>query len=125
MGAMIKTIPISEAKERLSSLPYAMAQGLSDFQIGTRETVGVFDEAESVEARYFSPKMELHIFREGEGVSCVMVTDGDASYVDTEYELAGRFQNAGSSVTVRKYLDEDEDGQCYVSATRLLAIKGE
>ena len=123
MGAGIDKLEVFSAKERISKLNYARVQELSDYWIGRVIDMRETDESEIVEARFFSESEEVRFFRQDGILSAVRVADGDAEFIDEEFVLSDRFSAAGKSVTVRYYLEEDEDGQIYVSATRLVDIK--
>lgn len=83
-----------------------------------------FDISECLEARFFSEDKELHYFERNGGFCAVeTVDDGESDTVISNYALDRRFQNCGKLVRVMKYLDYDEDGQVYVSHTRLCGIE--
>ena len=72
-----------------------------------------------LEARFFSDTEELRVFREGDDLRAVVVveTDGDR-WLDETCEIANK-DKFGATVTVRRLIDFDEDGQAYVVFTRL------
>lgn len=123
MGISIEKLEIAAARDRIGGLNYATVQGISEYRIGKVADLKDFDEAECIEARFFSETEEIRFFRKDDDVKAVKVSDGNADYMDEEYVMADNFAFAGKAVTVRKYIDEDEDGQVFIAATRLYKIK--
>ena len=110
----------SETFARGKNLPFALIRTWSSVALGpTPEMI-----PESVtEARFFGAEEEIRVFcRDGvlEGVH-LQTEEGDASYLKT-YSIANPV--FGKSLTVRYELEYDEDGQCFVAATRLADWKG-
>ena len=123
MGAKVRLIGINEAKESSRCMKYAVGHFISDFKVGTPEEIGAFDKGDCIEARFFSIDKEIHVFRENDELICTESID-DGTFYDADYELENRFRSTGKYVVVRNYLVIDEDGQCIVSGTRLVEIKG-
>lgn len=116
------------ALELKEQYPYALLYCYSEVVLcETSElTDKVWDECR--EARFFGQEAELHIFPD-EG-RAVLVTDNEDSdgsdlyILDRSFELNKRF-GAGrwSSVKVRYYLADDEDGQMRIALTRLAGLQ--
>ena len=123
MGISIEKLEIAAARDRIGGLSYATVQGISEYRIGKAADLKDIDEAECIEARFFSEAEEIRFFRKDDGLNAVKISDGDAEYMDEDYIMADKFASVGKSVTLRKYLEEDEDGQVFVAATRLYKIK--
>lgn len=116
---------IMEASRALAeglTLPYSLIFAYSGVTLG--RTPGHIDEAELLEARFFSAEREIHVYRDAgtlRGV-CVSDTDADADAVMERYPLEN--PRLGDWIAVRRYLDYDEDGQAFVVARRLADWKG-
>lgn len=125
------------------ALPYALLVTYSSVTLG--ETPAQVDPEELLEARFFSGTREIHLFREGQILRAVSLsdtgtgsgaeTDGGAmrdggAETDSGAETAGverfKLENSGLGdwIAVKSYLDYDEDGQAYVCARRLAGWKG-
>ncbi|MCD8340864.1 MAG: hypothetical protein LUC87_01775 [Clostridiales bacterium] len=120
----VKVEPLSpeEALERGRRLPYALIRCYSSVTLG--ETPADIDLAEVLEARFFDATREVRLFRqEGalRGAACEQV--GDGNYLEECYKLANK-DRFGETLTVRRDLWADEDGQTYVAATRLAGWQG-
>lgn len=118
----VELLSPEEALERGRKLPYALIRCYSSVTLG--ETPADIDRAEVLEARFFDATHEVRLFRqEGalRGAACEQVGEGD--YLEDCYQLAnhGRF---GETLTVRRDLWADEDGQTCVVATRLAGWQG-
>lgn len=112
-------------RERIPVNGWGFLQMLSSVQLGQSEGLRNFDAEECVEARFFSEDREVRFFRREGNLECVELSDTEGSdHIDRDYLVAGLFRESGKSVTVRYYLDEDEDGQVYVSGTRLVGVQG-
>ena len=123
MGSNVRLIEKDEAKTIIKDMSYAIGQFISEFEMGTPDEVGDFDSDDCIEARYFNKDKEIHVFRNDDELCCREISDTDKEFVDTEYELAKCFRSHGKSIVVREYLDVDEDGQCYVTGSRLVEVK--
>ena len=116
---------IMEAARALAeglTLPYSLIFGYSGVTLGrTPERV---DEAELLEARFFSPEREIRVYRDAGTLRAVSVsdTDADAEAVTERYQLEN--PRLGDWLAVRRYLDYDEDGQAFVAVRRLAGWKG-
>lgn len=114
---------VDEAMEMRKTMPYAMITRLSEVTLGNMpETVS---KDEMLEARFFGENGEIHIFYENGEQKAVYVTDEGNSEkfppIDHDYDLLSGF---GRKLTVRQYVDFDEEGQAYISAIRLLRWEG-
>lgn len=70
-----------------------------------------------IEARIFSTDKELHIFEQNDCLNAVEIIreDGD-DYFEEKQILRKRF---GKSITMRNYVDYEDDGQAYIVNTVL------
>lgn len=103
-----------QALQQLQDLRYAMVTRLSEVYIGYAPRYFSFDEL--LEAHFFDADKEIHIFREQDAWKFACITDGSDAFLDTE---SGLIAGMGSSVTTRKYIAYDADGQAYISDMRL------
>lgn len=112
-------LSVKEALEIGKSMPYAMFTHLSKVTLGKTPTVVSLDEL--IEARFFGGNGEIHIFTENGEQKAVHITDeeNDSRFppIDREYTLLSNF---GKKLTVRQYIDFDNEGQAYIKAVRLL-----
>lgn len=113
---------IEVAKQRGSDLPWVLVRELSTLKLGATETISIhWDEV--TEARFFGETKEVRIFESG-GILCAAVLRDaedeieDETCHDMTYQLEHK-PHFGSEVTIREYFDYDEDGQLYVTASRL------
>lgn len=121
MSYTIKKMSFDDAKSKVRDYPRALLYYMSSLEYKPTADCGDIDWKECIEARFFSDKEELHIFKDEDEFECVIVGDDveeDVSY--KTYELANRYRRNGEEkLTVKEYLDYDEDGQVFVKATRL------
>lgn len=112
-------LSVKEALEIGKAMPYAMFTHLSKVTLGKTPTVVSLDEL--IEARFFGGNGEIHIFTENGEQKAVHITDDENdsrfSPIDREYTLLSNF---GKKLTVRQYIDFDNEGQAYIKAVRLL-----
>lgn len=137
-----KPMEIRQALSEGRALPWALITTYGGVTLGP--VPAHFQEEEVIEARFFSPDREIHIWREGEALCAAILTgaegtdraegtapaggdggaaaDGDADAVTRKYRLAN--DQLGEWIAVTQYLDYDEDGQAYVTAVRLSGWEG-
>ena len=110
-----------EAIQRVGFYPYALVYNMSSLYFGKVEEIGSLDWEECMEARFFSEQEELHLFHRGEQMVGAVIGDSDdQGVILRSYQLDAPWCSSyGKTVLVKEYLEEDEDGQVYVSATRL------
>lgn len=117
----IETMDVKTALERGLALPFALVRSLSTVTLGpTPETV---NEAELLEARFFDADREIRVFRGVAGLqaACLTAEEGDHTL---ERKCALSNPQFGKTVTLCRQLEFDEDGQAYVSASRLTGWEG-
>lgn len=117
-----EVLHVQAALEQGLTLPFALVQSLSCVTLGkTPENV---DTTELLEARFFDAKEEIRIFRRDDALCAVKLEEEPEDCpLEETYSLDNR--RFGGSVTVRHTLRGDEDGQMFVSATRLCGWEGE
>lgn len=99
---------------------YAWIQRIASVSIG--DIKGDVELDDLIEARFFNENKEMHFFFDGEKLCAVETsledseTEGDGKVFDEKQMLRERF---GKSVTIRSYIDYDEDGQAYVAYSAL------
>lgn len=117
----MRTIEPLEALAEGQSLPFALIRSLSAETLGT--TPAEIRLEELLEARFFSQKQEIRLFRQdGELQAAALQDDGNEMFLDREFEIAN--PTFGTHVTVRMYMEFDEDGQAYWKHFRLMDWKG-
>ena len=115
-------LEVQEALHRGTILPFGWVCTLSKVMIGPVSPDLTLEEL--IEARLFDNRKEIRLFRqEGELSAAALTVEPDDLVIEKAYSLrnAKRF---GSKLIVRKILDVDEDGQCYVAATMLAGWEG-
>ncbi|MBQ9347305.1 MAG: hypothetical protein IJT94_08215 [Oscillibacter sp.] len=119
--------------------PWAMIQTYSRLYLGVNplanrgsspeDWISFFQNKEQMEqslleARFFSDAEEIRLFRLDGGLCAVLTAETDRDrWLEETCEIAKK-DKFGSSVTVRRVMDFDEDGQAYVVLTRLSGWKG-
>lgn len=98
-------------------LPYAYITELSRVTVGT--TPVDLLPAELLEARFFGEKEEILIYQDTADLAAVSVTE-ECGDVWTDSIRNIRDPKFGHRLTVREYIDYDEDGQAFISRMRLL-----
>ena len=115
-------ISFDEAKDRIREYSYSLIYMLDGIKVN-REPVSSVDWEECMEARFFGEKGELRIWRDGSDYQAAEVTQ-NGEYINEDYEIAKRYQDAGKKLSVRKYIDYDSDGQAFVKSTLLYNLEG-
>ncbi len=113
-----KILELEQARKDSAAFPYVLVRELSRVWLGERQRAELnWDEA--TELRFFNDTSELRFFGGAGRLQAVLLADeAEDKCHDRSFPLAhnGAF---GRELTVREYLDFDEDGQLYVKATRL------
>lgn len=111
-------LELDEARAMCLDYPYVLVRELSRIWLGeTRKAEINWDEITQI--RFFSERAELRLFRRDGALQAVLLEDdSEGDCLDKTFPLAhnGAF---GTWLTVREYLDYDEDGQLFVKASRL------
>ena len=122
----MKKIDLAEAKSQISQMKYGLIYEISDVIFDRMDKIAEINWAELIEGYFFDDTAhtaQIHIYDTEEGLQAVCFTEPEnARYVDKEYELIGKYQQIGKKVKKREYLEFDEDGQVYVSYTRLIDV---
>lgn len=117
-----EALDVQEALRRSSALPFGWVCTLSKVTLGPAPTQLPLDEL--VEARLFNSRSEIRLFwQEGKLSAAELTIEPD----DMVIEQTCAIENTklfGNTLTVRKVLDTDEDGQSYVAATLLAGWEG-
>ena len=111
-----------EALRRGRALPYGWVCTLSGVTLGPVPAELPLEEL--LEARFFGPEGEVRLFRrEGALQGAALAAEPGEPVIEETYQL----QNTalfGRRLTVRRVLQADGDGQCYVAATLLAGWEG-
>lgn len=105
-----------EALDQGKRFPYALVRTLSQVTLGPTGDVG--ETRDLLEVRFFSDSSEIRIYRQDGDLRAVRLQDDGTIYVDREYSVSNK--KFGKRITVRFYMDFDEDGQAYWSGDRLV-----
>lgn len=117
----VDVLAINDALARGEKLPYLLVRSLSKVTLG--HAAGNLDTADLTEARFFSEKEEIRIFRQDGELHAVSLQEEDGElYVDHTYEISNK--DFGTQITVRSCLGFDEDGQACWSGRRLVNWMG-
>lgn len=122
----IKSLDFQTAKTILADYEYCLIYKISEVILDQTALVSEIDWKEVQEAWFFGEQGQLHIYGDDDILSAVLINDAamsDAHTLEKTYRLAGKFRSIGRKrITVKEYIDFDEDGQCYVAYTRLLRL---
>ena len=114
-------LEVREALERGQALPFALLRCWSSAYLG--KTPELPEEEELTEARFFSDRGEIRLWREDGVLRASLLEDEEGDHtMDETYRLEN--PAFGSLVTVRRYIGFDGDGQACVTAWRLCDWKG-
>lgn len=104
------------------ALPFVLARCLSEVKFGINTELPASEEL--LEVRFFNSEKEIRLFRRQGRLEAVCLTqEPEDDCLEEEYEIANP-SLFGTSFTLSKLLDVDEDGQTFVKATRLTGWKG-
>ncbi len=118
----VKAITLDEVKASYKEYPWMLVYEISDKKFGLTSSVDAIDWNECVDARFFSEAGEIHCFQSEDGMQAVQISDvGTADVIDRSYYVNG--VGKGKVLVVRHYLQYDEDGQAYISMTRLVNVR--
>ena len=127
MNEYIRNVEADEAIQTGSKLEYALLYMMSELVFCRGKDINLqeinFDEC--LEARFFGPEKEVHLFRNDDRWTAVVTEDKeDLDHIDRKYRLSKNHQNTGigRELIVREYIGYDEDGQAYIEKTRLAGI---
>ena len=111
----------NEAVKLGKALPWAFVREYSRVTLG--KTPDDTDPEEMLEAFFFSPEAEVRLWRQNGSLHAAMLTEeaGD-NYLEESYAVDD--PRLGREITVRKYISFDEDGQAFITASRLSGWKG-
>ena len=126
MGFNTEQRTVEWLKEHMTEFPYALLYMMSGIVFcETRELEAKpIEWEECLEARFFAPDRELHMFeQEGDVTVAEISDDGDGDEEIIRYALDNRFRKPGKTLLVKQYLDYDEDGQAFVTLTRLCGVE--
>ena len=117
----VAIMDVQEALERGKQMPFALVRSLSAVSLGP--SPAEVDEEDLLEARFFSAEEEIRVFRrDGTLQAAVRRETGEERFSDRTYAVSG--PGLGAQITVRSYMDFDEDGQAYWRGLRLVDWKG-
>ena len=124
----IKKVSFEEGKKLVQDYEYALVYYFSDKYFGEVSALAEIDWDECIEAYFFNKTGQLYMYEyessEMDATVFEEKQDVKYNYIDRNYEIASAFKaDAGKKITVREYLDSDEDGQTFVKYTRLLEIE--
>ncbi|MBE5924766.1 MAG: hypothetical protein E7271_09960 [Lachnospiraceae bacterium] len=95
---------------------YAWVQEYDSVKLGTVNDVSI-DYDNIIEARFFSSDKELHIFCYDDEMCAVeIIKEDEDDYFEEKQILRKRF---GKNITLRYYVDYEDDGQAYIVNTVL------
>lgn len=122
MSIIREALSKDEALSVAENYPYAIIYTNSGIKFGKTADIWKKDDSPFNEARFFKSDEEIHLFRYGDEMRAVRTKENGADYIEKKYALQELF--GGGRVIVREYLDTDEDGQTFVTATTLSGVEG-
>ena len=113
-------LDIEQALQLGAGLPFSLIRSLSRVTLG--RTPSQIGTDELIEACFFSETEEVRLFRQDGALKAVRLIEesGDRLLRETYALENPRF---GEEIQVARLLEADEDGQMYVTATRLTGWK--
>lgn len=124
MAYQLEEITLEKAYAQAEEYEYALLYRISDRILCKAQDLPENVWEECIEARIFSDSKELHIFEGEDRMKAVVLTELDKEdVIIKDYTLENAFRHIGEFVRVCQYLGYDEDGQAYVSMTRLKGIQ--
>lgn len=123
----VKSLDFQKAKNIYADYEYCLIYKISEVILDQTARVSEIDWKEVQEAWFFGEQGQLHIYREDDLLSAVLIDDAelsDAHTLEKAYRLMDKFRKVtGKEMLVAKeYMDFDKDGQAYVAYTRLLRL---
>lgn len=123
----VKSLDFQKAKNICADYEYCLIYKISEVILDRTARVSEIDWKEVQEAWFFGEQGQLHIYRDDELLSAVLIDDAelsDAHTLEKAYRLMDKFRKGtGKEMLVAKeYMDFDKDGQAYVAYTRLLRL---
>ena len=120
---MTRVCEIEDIKNKAATYEFALIYTYSSPKYLGENNAGSIDWSELVDARFFGEEGELHVFRnEDNELEMVELSDSveqenfNERFEDFERPLERGY---GKSITIREYINFDEDGQAVVVCTRL------
>jgi len=108
-------ITLQEAMEKGRQMPFAAINTYSGYTVGKTADTELPETEEIIEARFFDADSEIRIFTSDSGLQAVEVTDSpDDRTIEAVYSLRD-----SAKVAVRRYIGFDDDGQAYISYSRM------
>lgn len=121
----IKYINEKNSDNSNKGLPFAFIKYYSGVTLGEAPANINADgfKKELLEARFFSESEEIRILHINGEFLCSKRSDGENDeFVETKYNIASK--NSGETITVKKYFRYDEDGQAFLTESRLCGWEG-
>lgn len=101
---------------------YLWKQELGSVELLTVEEADSLKESRLLEARVFAKGKELHLFCYENELRAVVTTEEDGDDFFEEKQLL--LERFGESITLRHYIDYEDDGQAYIIQTVLQDYEG-
>lgn len=123
----VKSLDFQKAKNIYADYEYCLIYKISEVILNQTAQVSEIDWKEVQEAWFFGEQGQLHIYRDEDLLSAVLIDDAelsDAHTLEKAYRLMDKFRKVTGKkmLVVKEYMDFDEDGQAYVAYTRLLRL---
>ncbi len=119
---MEKDLSLEEGFSLGKELPFLYQRGFSDLYIGpNKKDLGVDSLQSALELRFFSERKEIRFFLRDKEWKAVEISQED-EVIYSVHSIQNKIY--GKTITLKKFLDYDEDGQCYVKATTLSGWEG-
>lgn len=120
-----QAIEYSDALKEIGEYPYVYTVETGRIQLLPSGCSDGINWKGCEEVRFFSDTAEIFFFRQDDEWKAVKIRDTqEKDYITRSYKLArGYASSSGASkVLVREYFDFDEDGQAFVTSTRLAGL---
>ena len=127
MRREVLSIEAALDKAASSAFPWAMIHTYSNVALGKNPIIEQGRELEEreicpeilLEARFFSESEEIRIFRQERELRAIWIAEGEEDLFLEETVKIANQSKFGDSVTIRRLVDFDDDGQAQIVASRL------
>ena len=114
-------IDIDVAKNEYKKYSFALLYLFSEVILSEVEELKDIEWSECIEAKFFNEDEELRLWRESGELVAVRYS-GQGDHIDVDYPLDSRFSDKWNEIHIRQYLDYDDDGQAYITGTRIISL---
>ena len=119
----VKKIDFASAKESYKDYEYALIYMMSSIILKRTSEIEKIKWDECLEARFFDKDRELHMICANECFSSIISDEASDTFIVRNCRLKPGYSELGKKLIVKQYVGKDEDGQSFISLTRLCGIE--